>query len=192
MEEPVSGHEAPAITAVLCNWNTSTVRDRDRVYATIYEQLRNIARYHMSRESRAPLLEPAALVNEAYLRLVQLEQINWQGRSHFLAMASRVMRQVLVDHARHRDADKRGDEIPMGLSFDVEQEARPTSLEMIEAALRRLEELVPLQARVVEARFFGGLSIEETADVLKVSPATVKRAWFAARSWLLLYLDGKV
>lgn len=196
MEDDVSGNEAPAITAVLTQWSTATGRDRDRVYAAIYHQLDRIAARHMAGESRAQLLEPAALINEAYLRLVQLEHINWQGRSHFLAMASRVMRQVLIDHARRRDAQKRGSETL--LTFDIDQDggtsdtSRSTSLELIEAGLRRLEQIEPLHAQVIEARFFGGLSIEETAEALGVSPATVKRSWVAARSWLLLYVDGKV
>lgn len=156
-------------------------------FAKVYDELRRLAAVALRHERRDHTLQPTALVHEAYLRLVDLPGNAWNDRTHFLALASRAMRRILVDHARTRKALKRGGgdlsaleslEIPI-----VDQ--RPTiDVVLLYRALDRLAELDGRQARIVELRFFGGLSVEETAGVLNTSPRTVKRDWQLARAWL--------
>jgi RNA polymerase sigma factor (TIGR02999 family) len=139
-------------------------------------------------------LQATALVNEAYLRLVPQEGRGWEDRAHFFAVASRLMRQILVEHARSRQAGKRGGEVAAKLPLDEALEFSPSrSRELIELdnALDSLERLDPQQARVVELRFFGGLTVEETAEVLGISPRTVKRDWRVARLWLHHEMSGR-
>lgn len=163
----------------------------DRALPAIYDELRRIARARLRDERAGHSLAPTELVHEAYFRLVRLERIDWRSRAHFLAVASRAMRQVLLDHADRRDADKRGggmravtlERVP--LAHDDMQETSALC-----EALTRLEELEPRQARVVECRFFGGLSLQETAEALGVSEATVSRDWTVARAWLHAQLLG--
>jgi RNA polymerase sigma factor (TIGR02999 family) len=158
----------------------------DDLVARVYRELRQIAHYHLRRERPGHTLQTTALVNEAYLRLAGLEQVVWRDRSHFLSIAARVMRRVLVDYALARRTQKRG---AGGRQVPIDEVALPIEprideVVVVDQALARLEELDARLARVVECRYFAGLSIEETADALASSPATVKRQWGVARAWL--------
>lgn len=158
----------------------------DRLLPILYDELRRLAQGYISAERSGHTLEPTALVHEAYLRLVELDRLDWRGRAHFLGLAARVMRQVLVDHARRHRAAKRGGGGRRVTLDDAAwaPEPRPTDVLKLEEALRELQEVDPEKCRIVELRFFGGLTVEETAEVLGVSPRTVKRGWRAARTWL--------
>jgi RNA polymerase sigma factor (TIGR02999 family) len=152
----------------------------------VYDELRRIARRHLWHERPDHTLQSAALVNEAYLRLARQDAPQWQDRAHFLAVAAQLMRHILVDHARARLTGKRGGGAPR-LSLDAElvpAQKREFDLVALDDALSKLASLDAQQSRLIELRFFGGLSIEETAVVLGVSPATVKREWATARAWL--------
>lgn len=177
------------ITRVLCDWNLASNTERERVYTHLYAQLQQIARRQLAQERDDVILEPSMLVHEAYLRLVHLQQITWQGRAHFLAMAARIMRQILVDQARERGAAKRDPAAGYVMTLDLMDNPLSTSLALLDEAMQKLESVDRFYAQVVEARFFGGLTIEETAEALGVSETTIKRAWLAARAWLLLYLE---
>jgi len=147
----------------------------------------------MRRERPDHTLQPTALLNEAYLRLVSQENTDWQDRAHFFGVAARLMRQILVDHARARQAGKRGGFVEKVLLDEAHDFSPAKARELMELddALRSLEELDPQQARVVELRFFAGLTVEETAEALGTSPRTVKRDWSVARAWLHGELSGK-
>jgi RNA polymerase sigma factor (TIGR02999 family) len=152
----------------------------------VYDELRRLAARYMRRERNDHTLQPTALVHEAFLKLFEFRDIDWQGRAHFFAVASRMMRRVLVDHARRIHAGKRGGDrgdVPLDSAF-LYAEERPAELIALDEALQRLSELDPRQCRVVELRFFGGLSVEEAAEVLGVSERTIKREWGVARAWL--------
>jgi len=172
-------------TALLSAWRGGSDQAREQLIGLAYPELRSIARRQLAGERGNHTLQPTALVNEAYLRLSGLEQVEWQGRSHFVAIAARVMRQVLVDHARRYNAAKRdgGERITLS-AVDQIQNEDGIDLEALDGALDRLESLDAVKARVVELRYFGGLTIEETAEALDLSPATIKRHWQAARAWL--------
>ena len=157
----------------------------DALIPIVYEELRRLAHHYMRGERAGHTLQTTALVNEAYLRLVDIERIEWRSRGHFFAMAATVMRRVLVDHARERARDKRGG----GVVFTTLAEQGITSSPAIDVlaldeALDRLADMDPQQARIVELRYFTGLTIEETAVALGISSATVKRDWTWARAWL--------
>jgi RNA polymerase sigma-70 factor (ECF subfamily) len=158
----------------------------EHVLPLVYDQLRAVARRALRGERPDHTLTPTALVHEAYLKLVQLEQVTWQGRSHFFAACASEMRRVLIDHARRRTAEKRGagaEHVPLENAFAAAHE-RPAELLALDEALVRLAALDPRQARVVECRFYAGMDVDETAEALGTSPATVKRDWTAARAWL--------
>lgn len=156
------------------------------VLSLLHERLRAMAHRQLARESEGHTLETDGLVNEAFLRLLGVERVRWRDREHLLAIASRMMRRVLIDYADRRRADKRGGgETPLPLDdalFALEQNS--DELHALDEALARLELVNPRHSRVVECRFFAGLSIEETAELLSLSPATVKRSWVTARAWL--------
>lgn len=182
MGEPASPN---AVTELLVRWNEGDLASRDALIPLVYDELRRIARKYLAGQRNDHTLQPTALVHEAYLRLVN-RKANWQGRTHFFALAAQVMRHILVDHARMHKASKRG-----GGSFTLvlEEEAgfaKETSLDLIglDRAMKRLASLDPRQCQLVELRFFGGLSIEEAARVVEISPATAKREWATARVWL--------
>jgi RNA polymerase sigma factor (TIGR02999 family) len=158
----------------------------DRLFPAVYDELRRMARGRLRRERADHTLGATELVHEAFFRLVKLDRIDWRSRAHFLAIASQAMRNVLLDHAVQRGARKRGSGArPVTLDrLEIAAEVRPEELLALCEALERLERLEPRQARVVECRFFGGLSLEETAVALSVSPATVSRDWTIARAWL--------
>lgn len=165
----------------------------EKLAPLVYEELRRLAHRYMRRESAGHTLQTTALVNEAYLRLVRQKDAQWQNRTHFFAISAEMMRRILVDHARRRRYAKRGNgirEISLEDAAPVSSE-RPAEIVELDEALKRLAKLDPRKARVVELRFFGGLSADETAQVLKVHVNTVVRDWSMARAWLYKELKNK-
>ena len=160
----------------------------------VYDELRRLAASYLRRERPGQTLQATALVHDAYLRLLQDSQLSWQNRAHFFGIAARSMRQILIERARARHAAKRGgDRVRVTFDPDLIVGARePIDFEALDDALTRLAALDPDLARVVEVRFFGGLSIEETAEAMAISPATVKRRWTLAKAWLARDLGGEV
>jgi RNA polymerase sigma factor (TIGR02999 family) len=174
------------ITQLLKQWDDGSGRALEELMPLVYDELKRLAGSYLRRERPNHTLQSAALVNEAYLRLVDQKQVQWQNRAHFFGIAAQMMRRILVDHARSHKAAKRGAGLP-GLALDeafAEAQGRSIDLLGLDDALQRLEKIDPEQGKIVELRFFSGLSIEETATVLGISPATVKRDWAAARAWL--------
>lgn len=173
-------------TAWLADWRQGDLAARDRLVDAVYPELRAIAQRQLGGERAGHTLQATALVNEAYLRLSGLERIEWRDRVHFVHMAARVMREVLVDHARRRAAHKRdGGERVSITSVDLaDGSGDGVDVAALDGALAALERFDADKARIVELRYFGGLTIEETAEALGSSPATVKRHWQVARSWL--------
>ena len=188
----MSSHNPPPdVTRLLADWADGDEAALDRLMPLVYHELRRIADRALGRERRGHTLQATALVHEAYLRLVQQHSAQFQNRVHFFAVASHVVRRILVDHARRRARHKRGGgEAPLALDMDVADDASSVDALVLDDALGRLAALDPQQARIVEMRFFGGLTVEETADVLRVSPSTVKRDWSMARAWLRRELLG--
>jgi RNA polymerase sigma factor (TIGR02999 family) len=179
------------INRLLADWTGGDQEARDALIPLIYDELRRIARRHLRHERPDHTLQSAALVNEAYLRLVGQKPPQWQNRAHFFGVAAQMMRHILVDHARNRRAAKRGAGAPR-LSLDHEiasPQKSDVDIVALDDALNRLAELDPQQSRLIELRFFGGLSLEETAIVLGISPRSVERSWTAARAWLRLEMD---
>jgi RNA polymerase sigma factor (TIGR02999 family) len=183
------------VTQLLLAWRDGDRNALEALLPAVYGELRQIAARYISRERPGHLLQPTALVHEAYLRLVDTTQVQWQNRAHFLAISAQVMRRVLVDHAREQLAEKRGGGVTL-LPIDdaAAGSAPPRSLDVIavDRALTRLAAVYPEQGRLVELRYFGGLTVEETAEVLGLSPATVKRHWTVARAWLYRDLDPEI
>ncbi len=158
----------------------------DRLLPMVYDQLRKLAQRELRHERVDHTLSPTALVHEAYLKLVQLDRVNWQGRAHFFGACAQSMRRILVSYARMKKAEKRGggsEHVPLD-NVVVAANTRPSDILSLDRALEYLEKLSPRQARIVEYRVFGDMSIAETAKALGISPATVKRDWIAARAWL--------
>jgi RNA polymerase sigma factor (TIGR02999 family) len=181
------------VTGLLQAWSGGNLDARDELVAVVYGELRRRAAGRLRRESPGHTLQPTALVHEAFLRLVDQKRIVWQNRAQFLAVASEMMRRVLVDHARgHRMAKRSGRWAKVTLDDGV-AESRPRDIDLLnlDEALRRLAEFDPRKSRVAELRFFGGLSLEETSHVVGVSVATVERDWQAARAWLYGRLTGE-
>lgn len=174
------------VSRLLADWGQGDQEARDALIPLIYNELRRIARRHLAHERSDHTLQSAALVNEAYVRLAGKQPPKWQNRAHFFGVAAQMMRHILVDHARNRLAAKRGAGAPR-LSLDPEI-ALPQKAELdlvaLDAALNKLAEMDPQQSRLIELRYFGGLSIEETAIVMGISTRTVDRVWAAARAWL--------
>jgi RNA polymerase sigma factor (TIGR02999 family) len=186
------GTAEPDVTQLLLAWNSAESDSGDELMMVVYEELRRIAGYQLSRENAGHTLQATALVNEAYMRLVDQTRVHWRNRAHFFGIASQLMRRILVDYARRRRADKRGGGVAM-LQYEDSLVMRTTGevdLVALDDVLTRLAEFDATGARVVELRYFGGLTIEETAEVLDVSPATVKREWATARAWLHRELGG--
>ena len=185
-EQPtrIDRHE---VSQLLAEWTSHDPAARDRVVALVYEELSRLARHYLSRERPEHTLQPTALVNEVYLRLAGLERMQWRDRAHFFAMTATLMRRVLVDHARERGRDKRGGGVSV-TSLDGQDTPGPggstIDIVALDEALAELADVDERQSRIVELRFFGGLTVEETADALEISPATVKREWASARAWL--------
>lgn len=174
------------VTELLSRWSRGDDAAREALIPLVYEELRRIARRSLSSQSADHTLQPTALVHEAYLRLARNQPVEWQNRAHFFALSARMMRQILVDHARKHAAAKRGSNAITVQVDDLPGSSTAPNLDMIalDDAMERLAKLDPRQCRIVELRFFGGLSIEETAEVEKISPATTKREWATARLWL--------
>ena len=178
-------------TALLLAWRDGDAGAFDRLVPLVNDELRRLAGAYMAGERAGHTLQPTALVNEAYLRLINVQQIHWQNRAHFVAMAARTMRRILVDSARARTNDKRGGGVQK-LSLDEVEIGAPTpeaDVLRVDEALRALAAVYPRQHDVVELRFFGGLTIEETAEAIGVSPDTVKRDWRFAKLWLVRELS---
>lgn len=177
----------PNVTELLIEWQRGDREALDQLTPLVYDELRRIAHRFMQRErDGGHTLETTALVNEAYLRLVGGQKVDWQNRAHFFAVTAQVMRHILIDHARRRRYQKRGGQLQQ-VSFDeaaVMTEARAAELIRLDEALEALAKLDPRKSRVVELRYFGGLSLEETANVLEISMMTVRRDWRAAKAWL--------
>jgi RNA polymerase sigma factor (TIGR02999 family) len=179
------------INRLLANWTGGDQQARDALIPLIYDELRRIARRHLRHERPDHTLQSAALVNEAYLRLAGQKPPQWQNRAHFFGVAVQMMRHILVDHARNRRAAKRGAGAPR-LSLDREiasPQKSDVDIVALDDALNKLAELDPQQSRLIELRFFGGLSLEETAIVLGISPRSVERSWTAARACLRLEME---
>jgi len=180
------------ITVCLKAWSGGSREAADRLMQIVYQEMRKLAASYLQKQRSDHTLQPTALVHEAYLKLIDASQINWQDRAHFFAVAAQTMRNILVDHARAVAADKRGggaqkialDEV-VGLSENHE-----VDLIDLDEALQLLARQDETQSRIIELRFFGGLTIEETAEVLKISPATVKREWAMARAWLFRQINS--
>jgi RNA polymerase sigma factor (TIGR02999 family) len=178
---------SPRVTQLLLSWSDGDESAMDRLAPLVYEELHRLARGYMNREREAHTLQTSALVNEAYLRLIDVRRVQWQNRAHFFAMASRLMRRILVDFARRRRYRKRGGGVEH-VAFDegLTVSANPSSdLVAIDDALRALAAVDPRKVQVIELRFFGGLDVRETARALNVSPETVRRDWRLAKAWLL-------
>jgi len=174
------------VTQLLVRWSRGDPNAREALIPLVYEELRRIARSALSRQRPGHTLESTALVHEAYMRLVGRTSVHFESRTHFFAVASHLMRRILVDHARKHNAAKRGGAnvtLILNDSVDV-PDKREINLSALDEALTALAKLDERQASIVEMRFFGGLSIDETSQVLAISPATVKREWMMARSWL--------
>lgn len=174
------------VTEILRNLSVSDARQRDELVALVYDELREIARRQLRNERPGHTLQPTALVNEAYLRLFDASANSWESRAHFFGIAARAMRQVLVDHARRRDADKRGGKLErVTLVTDIAQAGSgETDLLDLHLALEKLSQHDDALARLVELRFFGGLTLDEAADTIGVSRRKAANDWAAARLWL--------
>jgi RNA polymerase sigma-70 factor (ECF subfamily) len=179
------------VTTILRAWSDGDRAALDRLTPIVYDELRRLARQYMRRERSGHSLQTSALVNEAYLRLVDYKRMRWHDRAHFFAVSAQLMRRILVDHARRHNL-KRGGGVPhVSLDNAPEVAGDPaTDLVALDEALNALARLDPRKVQVVEMRFFGGLSVEETAAVLKVSPVTVMRDWSSAKAWLYRELTG--
>ncbi|MBL8211745.1 MAG: sigma-70 family RNA polymerase sigma factor [Bryobacterales bacterium] len=178
--------EQPNVTALLRAWSAGDPNALDALMPALHGELRRVAARYMARERKDHTLEPSALINEAFLRLIDLPNIQWQDRAHFFAVCAQIMRRILINYAVARSTAKRG-AAPVNVPVEAVALATPDrTLELIELdrVLEKLAALDPRKARIVELRFFGGLSVDETAAVLKVSPQTVLRDWSISKSWL--------
>jgi len=186
MAEPLSQE----VTRLLIAWRRGEPAALDELIPLVYDELRRIAAHYMRQERRGHTLQTSALVNEAFLRLID-QTVDWRNRAQFFGIAARLMRQILVDHARHHGRAKRGGgqiQVALDEALDVAK-TRDADLVALDEALTALAQFDPQQSRVVELRYFGGLTIAETAEVLGVSDSTVEREWNLARAWLLLELS---
>ena len=187
----VAGKNPDDITSLLAQWDSGNRGALDALMPLIYEELRRRARSYLRSENPGHTLQTTALVHETYLRLTDQDQVQLKDRAHFFAVASHIMRHILVDHARSRHRLKRGGPaLKVELAEDMVV-SQPNGIDLLDLddALTRLAALDPQQARLVELRFYGGLSIDETAEAMDISPATVKREWSMARAWLFRELD---
>jgi RNA polymerase sigma factor (TIGR02999 family) len=187
--DPATPGPSAQITRLLREWQAGDRAALDRLIPLVYNELHRIAARHMSREGRDGTLQTTGLVSEAYLKLVDQRDTAWQNRGHFFAIAAQVMRRILLDDARRRLREKRGGGAVRVAIEDVAVSAPETPIDAVDLlavdrALRGLEQLDPGQARIVELRFFGGLTVDETSAALGISPATVKREWAVAKGWL--------
>jgi len=180
------------VTQLLVAWSEGDQAALDKLTPLVYEELHRLAHHYMSQEGPGNTLQTSALVNEAYLRLVDQKQLHWQNRAHFFAICAQLMRCILVDYARKRRSQKRGGD-GRKVSLDevmIVSDERAADVVALDDALKSLTEIDPRKSQIVELRFFGGLSIEETAEVLKVSPGTIMRDWTLAKAWLRREITG--
>ena len=174
------------VTQLLVAWGNGDEVAREELISVVYQELHRLAHHYMKRESPGHTLQTSALVNEAFVRLVDQRNVRWQNRAHFFGIAAQMMRRILVDYARNRRYSKRGGGA-RAMALDdalIVSDERSAEVVSIHEALQQLAELDPRKGQIVELRFFGGLSIEETAEVLGVSPGTVMRDWTLAKAWL--------
>jgi RNA polymerase sigma factor (TIGR02999 family) len=187
-------HNQSDITQLLIEWNEGSKDAFEQLIPLVYHELHRIARRHLRRESPERTLQTTALVHEAYMRLIDQTRANWQNRAQFFAVAANIMRRILIDHARKRLRPKRGGEI-FKISLDEREidvsDERAAALVALDEALMRLAKEDPQKARIVELRYFGGLSIEETAQALGIGTATVIRHWRIAKAWLYKEIVGE-
>jgi RNA polymerase sigma factor (TIGR02999 family) len=180
------------ISRLLQAWTREDPSARDALVPIVYDELHRLAHHYMRGERAGHTLQTTALVNEAYLRLADIEQLHWTDRAHFFAMAATMMRRILVDHARAHARDKRGGGVVMtSLDADLAAPARDIDVIALDEALERLAKIDPRQARLVELRYFAGLTIDEAAEALRISPGTLKREWVIAKAWLFRELQGR-
>ena len=179
------------VTGLLLSWRQGDAAALDRLVPLVYDELRRVARRHLRREQPGHALQATALVHEVYLRLVDVDQLTLKNRTHFFAVAAKLMRQILVDHARRQHADKRGGGATMMSLDDVSPAAQSTSVDVLalDQALAALASIDARQSHVVELRFFAGFNIDEAAEALGMSPATVEREWALAKAWLFRRLS---
>lgn len=184
MMQTTGDHE---VTQLLIEWSSGEKAALDKLFPLVYSSLRQIARRHLNREREEHTLQPTALVHEAYLKLIDQDSVKWENRAHFFAIAAQAMRRILLDYARRRIADKRGSGATKISIDDIPEDSLLTdeSLVALDEALRDLAEIDEEQSQIVELRYFGGLTVEETAEALGISPRTVHREWAMARAWLL-------
>jgi RNA polymerase sigma factor (TIGR02999 family) len=191
--DPIPGRDTTqAVTRLLLQWTDGDANALDQLLPLVYDELRRLAQSYLRKENVGHTLQSTALVHEAYLRLIDQRNVSWQNRSHFFGIAAQMMRRVLVDHARAHNAAKRGSG---GIKVTLEEglvaaDQRDVNVIALDGALNKLAEIDPQQSRIVELRFFAGLSIEDTAELLKISPATVKRDWAMAKAWLYGEMSG--
>ena len=181
------------VTRLLVDWGNGDQQALEKLTPLVYQELKRLAARYLRRERREHTLQSTALVHEAWLRLIDQKQVHWQNRAQFFGIAAEMIRRILIDHARGRQAAKRGDGA-IKLSLDdalATPNRRDLDLVALDDALHDLGRLDPQQSRLVELRFFAGLSIEESAEVLGVSPATVKREWMAAKAWLYREISAR-
>lgn len=189
----MSADQCHDITGLLTAWNQGDAQALDQLMSLAYPELRRIARNYLARRSAAPTLESAALANEAYLKLLHSRGIHCENRAHFLALCAQIIRRILVDHARRHGYAKRGGNA-VRVPLDEQQlrtPRQPIDVLELDEALRSLSKIDPRKVRVVELRYFGGLSIDETAEALGISSETAKRDWKMAKSWLYQQLTGE-
>jgi RNA polymerase sigma-70 factor, ECF subfamily len=183
--------QGPDVTALLVAWSNGEAAADGVLIDAVYGELRRLARAYLKRERPGHSLPPTALVHEAYLKLVDQRRARWQNRAQFFAIAAQQMRRILVDHARAHGAAKRGASVTVPLSnLELVVDPPPIDLVALDEALEKLARIDARQSRLVELRYFGGLSVEETAAILGIAPITVKRDWALARTWLYLELQG--
>jgi RNA polymerase sigma factor (TIGR02999 family) len=192
MPDPENPSRVQDVSRLLAAWSNHEPGARDVLVPILYAELRRLAHHYMQNERPGHTLQTTALVHEAYLRLTDVDRMQWRDRGHFFAMAATLMRRILVDHARDRGREKRGGAIVF-TAIDGKAIGSSTNIDAIalDEALERLAAMDLQQSRIVELRFFGGLTIEETADALDISPATVKRECTWAKAWLYQQLGGR-
>jgi len=182
------------VTELLAKWSGGDKQVLDRLLPLVYAELHRMAAVYLRRERVDHTLQPTALINEAYLRLVGSSNVTWGNRAHFFGIAARVMRRILVDHARQHQADKRGadfQKVPIDAANEPSSKPEDVDLVALDAALSRLAELDPEQCKLVELRYFAGLTIEEAAEAMSLSVATARRRWTSAKAWLRREISRK-
>ncbi len=180
-------HHSHEITRMLRQWSDGSLEALDNLLPLVYDELHRQAARYLRRENKDHTLQPTALINEAYLKLIDQREVNWENRTHFFAIAAQAMRRILVDHARTKHREKRGGDnakLPLDEALMVVADEKNIDLIALDEALTRLEMKDKQQTRIVELRYFSGLSLEETAEALNISRTTAARDWAMARAWL--------